>query len=286
MSDLTIQYQFNNLVKALERLYPMIEAESIAYAVIEHVLNYSKFRYAELRQEMFPKNKLEEWNKILTRLLIGEPVQYITGSTQFYGLNFKLTPAVLIPRPETEEMTDLILKENSQNLLKILDIGTGSGCIAVSLKNNRKNWNVSATDISKEVIEIAHENAINNDTKIHFYIDDIFNSNVFKETQRFDIIVSNPPYIPLSEKRNMHKNVTDFEPHIALFVPDENPVKYYKALVDFSNLHLDKKGKIYMEVHESYANEVRKVFIESGFQKTEIIPDINKKPRIVKSAFL
>lgn len=286
MSDLTIQYQFKNLIKALERLYPKHEAESIAYVAIEHVLNYSKFKYAEHRQESFPKTKLEKWNNISERLITGEPVQYIIGSAPFYGLNFKVSPEVLIPRPETEELVELVLKENKENLLRVLDIGTGSGCIPVSIKFNQKNWEVFATDISEEAVRITEENAKNNNAQIKIFIDDIFNSKVFRSEIKFDIIVSNPPYIPLSEKQVMHKNVIDFEPHLALFIPDNDPVKYYKAIAEFAKIHLDEKGKVYVEIHESYANEVVTVFKESGFNKNEIIFDINKKPRIIKSSFL
>jgi len=286
MSDLTIQYQFKNLTKALERLYPKREAESIAYVAIEHVLNYSKFKYAEHRQELFPKKELEQWNNISTRLIAGEPVQYIIGSAPFYCLNFKVSPAVLIPRPETEEMAELILKENNEDSLRILDIGTGSGCIPVSLKFNRNNWKVFATDISEEAVKIAEENAKSNDTEIKIFVDDIFNSKAFRLDNKFDIIVSNPPYIPLSEKQKMHKNVINFEPHLALFIPDEDPVKYNKAIAEFAKTHLGEKGKIYVEIHENYADEGVNVFKESGFCKNEIIFDINNKPRIIKSSFL
>ena len=286
MSDLTIQYQFKNLTKALERLYPRCEAESIAYVAIEHVLNYSKFKYAEHRQELFPKMKLEQWNNISERLITGEPVQYIIGSAPFYGLNFKVSPEVLIPRPETEEMVELVLKDNTENSLRILDIGTGSGCIPISLKFNRKDWEVFTTDISEGAVRIAEENAKNNNVQIKIFVDDIFNSRAFNVDEKFDIIVSNPPYIPLSEKQVMHKNVINFEPHLALFIPDEEPVKYYKTIAEFAKIHLEEKGKIYVEIHESYANEVLTVFKESGFNKNEIIFDINKKPRIIKSTFL
>lgn len=286
MSDLTIQYQFKNLINALERLYQKHEAESIAYVAIEHVLNYSKFKYVEHRNELFPESATVLWNKISRELLTGKPIQYIIGVAPFYGKNFELTPSVLIPRPETEELVDLVLKENPNVLQRVLDIGTGSGCIPVSLKCNRKNWDVFATDISEEALSVAKNNAVLNNAKIGFYKDDIFNPRVFKNEEKFNIIISNPPYIPQSEKTRMHKNVIDFEPQLALFIPDEDAIKYYRAISLFANYFLAKGGKLYVEIHENFGNEVAEVFNIAGMHNIEIIQDINGKPRIVKAFLL
>jgi len=283
MSKTTIQSHFNNLLKDISSLYPKYEAVSIAYVVIEHVLNYSKFKYAEHRNELFPETALELWNKISLELLTGKPIQYIIGVAPFYSFNFKVTPDVLIPRSETEELVEMVIKENANILLRVLDIGTGSGCIPVSLKVHRNNWEVFATDISEKALEIAKNNALLNNSKISFFRDDIFNPTVFKNQEKFNIIVSNPPYIPQSEKMQMHKNVVDFEPQLALFIPDEDAVKYYRAIASFAKCFLEKSGKLYVEIHENFGNEVFNVFEKAGLQSIEIIHDINGKPRIVKA---
>jgi release factor glutamine methyltransferase len=283
MSETTLQSNFNNLVKDISCLYPKHEAISIAYIVVEHVLNYSKFKYAEHRNELFPSEAKKLWNKILMELITGKPIQYIIGATPFYGYKFEVSPVVLIPRQETEELVDIILKENTNVLLQVLDIGTGSGCIPVSLKARRDKWKVFATDISNEAIAIAKKNAVLNNTTIEFFEDDIFNSTVFKEKQKFNIIVSNPPYIPLNEKIKMHKNVIEFEPHIALFSPDEDAVKYYRAISAFAGQFLVKGGKLYVEIHENFGKEVSEILKRNNFEKIDIIQDINGKQRIVKA---
>lgn len=283
MYDLTIQYQFKNLTKALEQLYQKQEAESIAYVVIDHVLNYSKFEYTSHKHELFPETKLPKWNEIKIRLEQSEPIQYIVKESWFYGLKFMVNPSVLIPRPETEEMVDLILKENTAERYTIIDIGTGSGCIPISIKSNRKNWNISAMDISTEAFKVAQENAHNNQVQIDFIEDDILFPQKINKTELFDIIVSNPPYVPMHEIEKMHKNVAEFEPHLALFSPDDDPVKFYRAIADFAIIHLRKSGKVYAEIHEKYSEEVKEIFLNKGLHDVKIISDINNKPRIIKA---
>lgn len=283
MSKTTIQSFFNTLVKDISYLYPKHEAVSIAYVVVEHVLNYSKFKYAEHRNELFPPLAIELWNKISSELMTGKPIQYIIGVAPFYRNIFEVSPAVLIPRSETEELVDLVLKENTNILLRILDIGTGSGCIPISLKIHRNSWEVFATDISEEALTIAKRNAVLNNTNIGFNNDNIFNPNAFREDEKYNIIVSNPPYIPLSEKMQMHKNVVDFEPQLALFVPDEDAIKYYRAISSFASLVLLRGGKLYVEIHEKFGNEVAAIFNKDGFSNIEIILDINCKSRFVKA---
>ena len=282
MSNHDLKYYFKELSDALLLHYPSREAESIAYIVVEHVLNYSKFEYAGHKHELFPENHKAKWDEIKSRLILGEPIQYVVKEAHFYGLKYEVDSSVLIPRPETEELVDLILMENGQENISLIDLGTGSGCIPVSIKKNRDNWKVWALDISKEALVVAEKNASNNNVHISFIQEDILNPNLNVENQKFDIIVSNPPYVPVSDKIKMHKNVADFEPHIALFSPDEDPVKFYKAIAEFSNQHLKESGKVYVEIHEKYGNEVKKLF-ENGFRKVQIISDINSKPRIVKA---
>lgn len=283
MSNKDLKFYFKELLEALSLQYPLHEAESIAYIVVKHLLNYSKFKYTAHKHDLFPDNLLEPWNKIKERLATGEPVQYVVKETYFYGLKFKVNPSVLIPRPETEELVDLIIKENTSGNLKLLDIGTGSGCIPVSIKANRKEWDIWAMDISSEAIKVAKENAENHLLSINFIVDDILLLHDINQVHFFDILVSNPPYVPYSEIKKMHKNVADFEPHIALFSPDEDPVKFYKAISEFATKHLQKNGKVYVEIHENYGNEVKEIFLEKGFTKVQVIADINSKPRIVKA---
>lgn len=283
MSKTTIQSYFNYLVDEISFLYPKCEAVSIAYVVVEHVLNYSKFKYSEHRNELFPQSAVVKWNKIFLELKTGKPIQYIIGTAPFYGKNFEVNSAVLIPRPETEELVELVLKENKTNSLRVIDIGTGSGCIPVVLKIHRNDWELMATDISEEALIVAKKNAELNNVKISFYKDDIFNSIAFKEKEKFNIIVSNPPYIPSDEKIKMHKNVIDFEPGLALFVPDDDVLKYYRAISSFANQYLKKEGKIYVEIHENFGKEVKRIFENAGLQNVEILYDINNKPRMVKA---
>jgi release factor glutamine methyltransferase len=279
----TINSYFNQLVNKLKTIYSDRESESIAFFVVEHVLNYSKFSYSENRFLQFPETKNEKWNNIETRLLKYEPIQYIIGETDFFGLKFKVNNNVLIPRPETEELVQLILHENNIEKLQLLDIGTGSGCIPISIKKNKNNWDVYAIDISNSALKIASENAKKYNLEITFLKDDICNSTVFNSENKFDIIVSNPPYIPENEFYKLHNNVKNFEPHLALFSPNDDPLIFYKHIAEFSIKHLDKNGTLYVEIHELYAEEVSDLFKINGFNNINIINDINNKARIVKA---
>ena len=279
----TINSYFNQLVNKLKTIYSDRESESIAFMAVEHVLNYSKFRYSENRLQPFPEIEKEIWKAIEIRLLNSEPIQYIIGEADFFGLKFKVDNNVLIPRQETEELVQLILIENNSERIKLLDIGTGSGCIPISLKKNRSNWDIFATDISDGALNISSENAKINSVEMVFLQDDICNSTAFSSDNKFDVIVSNPPYIPKMEIEIMHNNVKDFEPHLALFSPDEDPLKFYKHIAEFSKIHLEKNGTLYVEIHERYANEVSDLFKTKGFNNINIINDINEKARIVKA---
>jgi release factor glutamine methyltransferase len=281
----TINSYFNQLVNKLKTIYSDNESESIAFMVVEHVLNYSKFRYSENRSQPFPKTKKGKWKTLEIRLLNSEPIQYIIGEADFFGLKFKVNNNVLIPRQETEELVQLILSENNSEKIKLLDIGTGSGCIPVSLKKKRNNWDIYATDISNNVLKIATENAKENNAEITFLQDDICNSVAFNSDNKFDVIVSNPPYIPIMEIDKMHRNVKDFEPHLALFSPDDNPLIFYQHIAEFSQIHLNKNGTLYVEIHEKFANEVSRLFKNKELKNINIINDINEKARIVKANY-
>ena len=211
------------------------------------------------------------------------PLAYVLKEQHFYGLDFKVSTDVLIPRPETEELVDLILREN-QNVKNILDIGTGSGCIPISLKKHLPLAEIWGIDISENALKIAKENAHNLGLKVNFICADALNlakSEVSNIT--WDILVSNPPYIPNLEKSSMDKNVTQHEPSIALFVPDENPLIFYQAIAEWAINHLSIEGKLYFEIHEEFATEVEALLNEIGFSSIKIIQDLQGKNRMIKA---
>lgn len=201
-------------------------------------------QYIEKEESTIPQDE------IITRLNIGEPIDYILGFTYFYGLKIGVNSNTLIPRPETEELVELIINENkSKENLRILDIGTGSGCIALSLKKNLPTSQITALDISIEAIEKAKQNAVNLNLEIDFKLVDILDMSQWNKLKEYDIIVSNPPYISLEEKNEMSNSVLEFEPHLALFV-DQNPLIFYKKILEFATTHLFKKGIIYFETSQ------------------------------------
>jgi release factor glutamine methyltransferase len=210
-----------------------------------------------------------------------KPIQYIIGKTTFYNLSFNITPDVLIPRPETEELVDWIIKENPKKYKKILDIGTGSGCIAISLAKNLPGNIVYASDISNDALTVTKNNSKLNNVHIQIIQLDVLNSDN-QLNEKFDIIVSNPPYVTEKEKKLMHKNVLDFEPELALFVPDNNPLLFYRAIIDFGMNHLNPEGKIYFEVNESYGKETALLLEERNFQDISLKKDINGKDRMLR----
>ncbi|MDR3286350.1 MAG: peptide chain release factor N(5)-glutamine methyltransferase [Prevotellaceae bacterium] len=208
------------------------------------------------------------------------PIQYVLGATEFYGLKFSVDKNVLIPRPETEELVDLIIAEN-KDAATIIDIGTGSGCIAVALAKNIEKAKIYALDISEKAIEKASQNAENNGVCINFFCEDILSAKNFTQI-KFDCIVSNPPYVRECEKPKMKPNVLDFEPHAALFVPDNDALKFYSAIADFAISNLADNGKIYVEINENLANETQNLFKQKGFTATKLHKDLNNKNRMLR----
>ena len=241
---------------------------------------------------------MQIFEPIIARLLHFEPIQYIFGHTLWCGLDLKVTPATLIPRPETAELveriqntdrfTDRIQTDNAS--LRVLDIGTGSGCIAIALKKAHPEWQVTGIDISPEAIEVARENARRNNVEVDFQVADIFDSNEELVTGKwsngkwFDIVVSNPPYICESEKSQMRRNVLDYEPETALFVPDDDPLKFYRRIAKlFSILSgMDRVGFLFFEINEAYPKEMEAMLQEEGYTDIKITNDIYGKPRIIE----
>lgn len=275
---------FLSAVQELTAIYEEAEARNILRIYFEDVFEIKNIE----RESTLTEQQLIQLDEAVTRLLQHEPIQYVIGEADFFGYKFKVSPAVLIPRPETEELVDAIiqyLKKYYKQIekLKILDIGTGSGCIPITLKKKLPEAEVHAIDVSAEALAIAQENAIKNEVSINFAHIDILNQELWATyaDSNFDIIVSNPPYIPFQEQSLMAKNVLDHEPHLALFVNDNVPLIFYNTIASFAQQKLKRKGWLYFECNEFNATEVEDLLIEKRFRLVEIIKDMSGKNRMV-----
>ncbi len=273
----------NHFNKELSSIFPQTEIDSFFYHLMEKKLGLQRIDLALNHAISLSDDNFQYFYNALARLKAQEPIQYILGETEFLGLPFKVTKDTLIPRPETEELVSWILTEfNSTNQnLTILDIGTGSGCIAISLAKNLPNAKISAIDISFKAIHIAKQNAARNDVHIDFMELDILSKNQLH--QKFDIIVSNPPYVREIEKHEMHANVLQNEPPLALFVSDEQPLFFYEKIADLAKEQLKKEGSLFFEINQYLGNETIKMLNEKGF-KTELRKDIFGNDRMTKSS--
>lgn len=270
----------------LIHLYPENELQSMFGIICEDVFFLDKIQQITNRNNDIDENLTGKLKEITERLFKYEPLQYIIGQTEFYGLKFSVNKNTLIPRPETEELVDIIIKENSKENINILDIGTGSGCIIISLAKNIQNANFYATDISTEAIKTAKQNSDNNDVNVNFKQNDIKLSQNPFENILFDIIVSNPPYVLESEKKLMDKNVLDYEPEKALFVSDENPLIFYEHIAGFASEHLSKNGKLYFEINEKLGEKIFSLLEKYKFSNIKLVKDINNKNRFAKAGKL
>ena len=268
------QWQISNIQSQLESAYPKDEAKALAWWIVEAETGLSRSQI--LSGCKITKN-FAHVQEVIDRLLHFEPIQYIFGHTEWRGLDLRVTPATLIPRPETAELVEKILGvpeyRNPGTSLKILDIGTGSGCIAIALKKAHPEWQVTGIDISPEAIEVARENAARNGVEVTFHVADIFSDSI----EDFDLVVSNPPYICEREKEGMLPNVLDFEPHTALFVPDADPLKFYRRIAEL------KLGKyLFFEINEAFGEEMKNLFADLGYTDILITKDIYGKARIIE----
>ncbi len=278
-------YKETNLYirKELSAYYSENEIIGLSKIIFSDVFKLSSINLLMLENNDFNDENFIILKKIIDRLKNYEPIQYIIGFTEFFNLKFYVNENVLIPRQETEELVNLIIEENkNKENLNILDIGTGSACIAISLAKNISNSKVSAIDVSEDAIDIAKKNALLNDVQVAFIQADMLKSNGLENIANFDIIVSNPPYVTNSEKEFMDKNVLNFEPKLALFVDDDNPLIFYKKITEFASKHLNKKGKLYFEINEQFGSETKELLQNYNFKNIEIIKDINGKNRIVR----
>lgn len=267
------------LAQELLHLYNDEEIRSLARIIIKTIFKSSWLHRLTDPGSPLHSPEISEITRICRELGTGKPYQYILGETEFYNCVIKVNESVLIPRPETEELVDLIIRENNEFRGRIIDFGTGSGCIAIALASSLPGSKVTAIDISQSAIDTAETNAALNNVDVRFIKSDIF---TFRTEAMADIIVSNPPYVRQSEKTSMKRNVLEFEPHEALFVEDSDPLVFYKAIISLTKDILVKGGKIYFEINEAMGSPVSDLVASSGFAGVTVIRDINDKDRIVK----
>jgi len=295
----TIKDVFLSFHQSLQAVYDSRETEAIALLVLEEITGMSRAKIKAFPENDVPAEAIEKLQYILDELKTGKPVQYILGSTGFYGLTFLVNPAVLIPRPETEELVEWVLsglksEVESRKPLSILDIGTGSGCIAISLKKNLPHAQVSAVDISADALHTAKQNAVINDVDVEFILADILEVGKSVSTEdgllpstfniqnsTFDIIISNPPYVTLEDKTLMHQNVTGFEPHTALFVPEHDPLIFYNSIADFSLVFIKKNGYLLFEINENFGEKTIALLQKKGYKNVKLRKDMSGRDRMI-----
>jgi release factor glutamine methyltransferase len=269
----------------LKNDYDEREINQFVLILFNEFMGWSRLQMQLNYKKSLSEKAVAEFHNALVKLKNHAPVQYITGKTHFYDLQLTVNPDVFIPRPETEELMDIIIKENTHSKnepVSILDIGTGSGCIAVCLKKNFPLASVCAIEKSENAIRVATENAKRNDCPVDFRHFDIFYKKGWIDFPSFDVIVSNPPYVMESEKKEMRINVLDYEPWDALFVSDHDPLKFYSVIAEFGLTHLNRPGLVYLEINEMLGPEVKLLFLKNGFDKAELMKDINGKDRFLR----
>lgn len=292
---MTTTEAYIDFIKKLKTIYDEREADNIADWVFENVTGLKKWERrinGNIELQKIHSNKIQ---KYLRELLQNKPVQYVLNECWFYKWKFFVNENVLIPRPETEELVEWVIKDTREMFMgdskptyrsdrqaNIIDIGTGSGCISISLKKELSKQNVTTIDISEKALSVAKKNAEDLNAEIEFLHIDFLNKDEWNRLGQYDIIVSNPPYIPIKEKEILKKNVIDFEPGIALFVENNDPYIFYEKIAEFAETRLKENGRIYVEVHEEYANNVKTVFEKAGLV-TILKKDIYGKERMVKA---
>jgi release factor glutamine methyltransferase len=286
---MTTEQGYNDFLKQLNSIYEDREASNITDWIFENVTGFNRLERRLNKNVELEKALIQKLEKYRAELLQCKPVQYVLNEAWFYKMKFYVNEHVLIPRPETEELAEWIAEDTRTAMfdigfddLKILDVGTGSGCIAISIKKELRNINITAIDISEEALKVAKKNAHTLHTKINFLQIDFLNESLWDSLEEYEVIISNPPYIPEIEKEKLAKNVTAFEPAIALFVENNNPFIFYEKLAKFAQSHLKPNGKIFVEIHEEYSKEVQEIFSSCNF-KTEIRKDIYGRKRMLQA---
>lgn len=261
------------------------EIRTISRALVCERMNWTEMDFITNANATFSESDLLFFRAKLKALQNNEPFQYVLGKTYFYNLTLKTDKRALIPRPETEELVHLILTENKNTQQVVLDIGTGTGCIPLAIKKAQPSWEVFGLDQDDKALELAKENKESNNLAVHFVALDILDESSWEQfDQEFTIIVSNPPYIPYSERSRMAKHVVDFEPEIALFVDDHDPLIFYKKIVKFAKSKLSEKGLLYLEIHEDLATEVRTLLEAENWNALRVLQDLQGKNRMVTAA--
>jgi len=286
LNDLKIKMQ-----SVLSVMYEFTEVDSFYYILIDYKLNLSKMDFLMNPNTIVLEVDVPFFESAIEKLKKEQPIQYIVGETEFYGLPFKVTESTLIPRPETEELIDWIIKDQLEFIndqLLILDIGTGSGCIPISLAKNLPKAKVSAVDISEEALKIAKENADSNKVEVRFIHGDILRHaelDLVSHKDKYDIIVSNPPYVRNLEKQEIKKNVLAHEPHLALFVEDDDALIFYRKITEFALEHLKKDGMLYFEINQYLGKQTVELIRDLGFSTVELRKDMSGNDRMIKARF-
>jgi release factor glutamine methyltransferase len=279
---MSVKESYRNFLVSLQNIYSLSEATIISDWVFEKMMSLKRTDILKYPEKEIPPSSRELLEKTKQELLLHKPVQYVLGEAWFYGMRLKVNEDVLIPRPETEELVEQLITDRKSKLTDpaILDIGTGSGCIPVAIKKNLPASRVTSIDISNDALDLAMENANLYNTQINFLQMDFLDEKNWSRLPLFDVIISNPPYIPLNEKDKLAKHVTNFEPHLALFVPDDAALIFYEKIAAFGQQHLLPGGKIYLETHEDHAVATAALFLKN-YSTVMIKKDIYGKERMI-----
>jgi release factor glutamine methyltransferase len=277
--------EFRSALKdTLQDFYSNSELDQLAKSLLMSRMNLNSTAYVLASEAEVSDEVLEQLRSDVQRLSMHEPLQYVLGNTSFYGLEIQCNPAALIPRPETEELVDWVLSEVQLPSCAFIDLGTGTGCIPLAIKAKRPSWQVSAIDVSEEALALARTNALSLVLDVHFEAADLlkdFSDLAIKD--KFNVVISNPPYIPNADAMSMLPNVLNHEPHLALFVPDSDPLLFYRRIVAFSEQYLEKEGYVFVEIHEDLSEETIQLFHQAGFANIELRKDLQGKPRMIKA---
>jgi release factor glutamine methyltransferase len=285
---MTLHEAFYTLKTELNKLYPEQEAQAIAHEVMENITQLSKIDRLMSKEQLLSSSQQNEWDYILDELLQGKPMQYVLGKCYFMGKEFLVNENVLIPRPETEELVIWILNDWAQDKegKSIFEIGTGSGCIPISLQAEWPEAQINACDVSLGALAVAQKNASHLEQDINFFEQNILDKSLWHHLPQYDIIVSNPPYIPIKEITTMEANVHEHEPHLALFVADTDRFLFYRIIAQLGKTKLKEGGAIYCEIHRDFPEETKAVFEAEGYTNIELRKDMHDNWRMIKAEYL
>ncbi len=286
---MTVQQAYQRLTIQLNIIYDRREAAAIASLVVEHVTGFANSSRIMHKDMILSNAQAVLFNECAAQLAVHKPLQYVLHEAPFYGMNFYVDESVLIPRPETEELVEWIINEINirysiiNDQYSMLDVGTGSGCIPVVVKTKLPLLTVHAVDISANALQVAAKNAAQQNTVIIFHELDILDKDCWQQLPQFDIIVSNPPYIAQREATDMHNHVLQYEPHLALFVPDKQPLLFYEKITLFGLQHLKEGGRLYFEINEVYGKEINELLAANGYTNIELRKDMQGKDRMIRA---